>query len=336
MIRAREGDFLETYNRLIFDVKGFVHPSNRIIAFIRYVPCPDGDREKNGVRYRKIYSLVDRYRFLEENHPKYLHYDPVFDEKLSEVHFNDVKHHYDPIKRLIEIKSEKKIDEFEEKGLEIIELINRYSSVPFTKLGISGSLLVGLQRLYSDIDLIVYGSKHSIKAYKAVSELYSDARSGFKKYDYEGLKKLYAFRVKDTKLPFKEFVRHEKRKILQGRFRGNDFYIRCIKDWDEMSEKYGDFLYQSKGYTKLKALICDDTESIFTPCCYEIEDVTISEGVNVKQIREIVSFRGRFCEQVKVGEQILAQGKIEKVISSNETYHRLLLGNKNTDYMISI
>lgn len=336
MVRAREGDFIETHNRLIFDVKGFIHPPNRIIAFIRYHPCPEGDREKNRVRYSKIYSLADRYRFLEENNPNYLRYNPVFDEKLPEIQFNDVKHHYDPVKRLIELKSEKDIDELEEKSLEIIERIERHSSISYNELGISGSLLVGLHRSDSDIDLIVNGSKNSIKVYNAVSELYSDERSGFSKYDLEGLKKLYTFRVKDTKISFKKFVRHEKRKILQGVFKGNDFYIRCIKDWNEMTEKYGDFLYQSKGYAKINALICDDKESIFTPCSYEIEDVTVSEGANVEQIKKIVSFRGRFCEQVKVGEKILAQGKIEKVISNNDIYHRLLLGNKTSDYIISI
>jgi hypothetical protein len=33
-----EGDFIETYDHLIFDVKGFLHPKDRIIAFLRYVP----------------------------------------------------------------------------------------------------------------------------------------------------------------------------------------------------------------------------------------------------------------------------------------------------------
>jgi predicted nucleotidyltransferase len=137
-------------------------------------------------------------------------------------------------------------------------------------------------------------------------------------------------------MSFKKFVHHEKRKILQGDFKGNDFYIRCIKDWNEVDEKYGDLLYQSKGYAKIEALICDDTESIFTPCSYKIKDVTVREGAKVEQIKKIVSFRGRFCEQVKVGEKILAQGKIEKVISNNDIYHRLLIGNKTSDYIISI
>ncbi len=37
-IFATEGDFIETYENLIFDVKGVLHPIDKIIAFIRYIP----------------------------------------------------------------------------------------------------------------------------------------------------------------------------------------------------------------------------------------------------------------------------------------------------------
>ena len=36
--RAIEGDFLETKEDMIFDVKGLSHPPNRIIAYVRYIP----------------------------------------------------------------------------------------------------------------------------------------------------------------------------------------------------------------------------------------------------------------------------------------------------------
>jgi predicted nucleotidyltransferase len=35
---AVEGDFIETKDGIIFDVKGFLHPADRIIAYIRYIP----------------------------------------------------------------------------------------------------------------------------------------------------------------------------------------------------------------------------------------------------------------------------------------------------------
>ena len=63
-IKAREGDLVETTDNILFDVKGLVHPSNRVVAFLRYVPDPDGDRERDGMRYRKVYALSERYALL--------------------------------------------------------------------------------------------------------------------------------------------------------------------------------------------------------------------------------------------------------------------------------
>jgi predicted nucleotidyltransferase len=56
----------------------------------------------------------------------------------------------------------------------------------------------------------------------------------------------------------------------------------------------------------------------------------------LEPIHEIVSFRGRFCEQANIGEAIEAQGKVELVTNkkSGDEYYRLILGNKPSDYMV--
>mgnify|MGYP006910769107 CR=1 FL=1 len=79
----------------------------------------------------------------------------------------------------------------------------------------------------------------------------------------------------------------------------------------------------------------DASEAIFTPCVYKIEDVKfVAAQHTVSLPREIVSFRGRFCEQAKEGEKILAKGKIERVVTrEGEAYYRLLLG-RSGDFMV--
>ena len=84
-IRAREGDLLETHEGLIFDVKGLVHPPKKIIAFLRYYPDTNGDRVRKGIRYKKIYSLKARYKFLETNYPQYLFNDKIFKHYFRSV-----------------------------------------------------------------------------------------------------------------------------------------------------------------------------------------------------------------------------------------------------------
>ena len=102
-----------------------------------------------------------------------------------------------------------------------------------------------------------------------------------------------------------------------------------------MKEHYGDALYRSVGYAKVKAVVVDDSEAIFTPCRYEIDETQVIEGRNVAPIKEVASFRGRFCEQAKLGERVEAQGKLEEVRKMDGNKHyRLLLGDRPTDYMI--
>jgi len=54
---AREGDLIENLDECIFDVKGLIHPPNRVIAFIRYVPDANGNRERDGFRAWKRMNL---------------------------------------------------------------------------------------------------------------------------------------------------------------------------------------------------------------------------------------------------------------------------------------
>jgi len=137
-------------------------------------------------------------------------------------------------------------------------------------------------------------------------------------------------------MSFEDFLRIESRKVLQGMFKRRDYFIRCVKNWSEIEDEYGRVQYKSLGYAKIKATVTDDSEMIFTPCCYKIADVKILEGVHIEPIEEIVSFRGRFCEQARNGETVIAQGKVERVQAGERMCYRLLLGNRTSDFMVSL
>ncbi|MGA2524877.1 MAG: hypothetical protein ABSF65_12100, partial [Candidatus Bathyarchaeia archaeon] len=128
----------------------------------------------------------------------------------------------------------------------------------------------------------------------------------------------------------------ESRKAFQGKFMGTDYFIRFVKDWRETTEQYGDVCYKNSGYTKITAKIASNLDSLFTPCTYKLQDTQIVEGPKLAPIVEIVSFRGRFCEQAENGELVEAQGKVE-LVTDNKTgneHYRLILGNKPSDYMV--
>jgi len=333
-LRAREGDFIETLEGLIFDVKGLVHPPNRVVAFIRYIPDARGDRSRSNIRYRKIYSLSERVSFLSENFPKYLVYDRVFNMKLNLVSVERIIRFYKPEERLKELSDCASLNSLESDALQLVNLTSELSGVSHEKFGISGSLLVGLYRASSDIDIIVYGIDNIDLVYETLKRLMGAKNNVIKAYDFSGLKKLYAFRVKDSFTDFEAFLAHERRKMFQGTFNGKDFFFRFVKEWDEIEEKYGDFNYTPLGQAKIEGVIIDDSERLLTPCAYRIDNVQFLEGKKVSSVKEVVSYRGRFCDQARNGEKFFASGKLERVSSNTETYHRLLLGGSRFDYMI--
>lgn len=333
--KFREGDFLQIEDGTILEVKGLLHPPERVVAFIRYMPDPKGDRKLDGKHYRKVYSIEERYRILKERYPQFLIYDYVFNEYLPEIDHSSIIYSYFPERKLNMLRKKTRLDRIERQAVLFSDILKREAKIPWRSIGITGSLLVGLYTDKSDIDSIVYGTKNCLRVRDTMKNLLSSKRY-FSSYGMEDLKKLYEFRVKDTMMPFEDFVRHEIRKSFQGIFDDRDFFIRYVRDWDEVKEKYGEVIYKPEGYAKIRAKIIDDSESIFTPCIYKVADIEFIEGQRLHGLKEIASFRGRFCEQAKNDEIVIAQGKVERVITHDEDYYRIILGGRVTDFMMTI
>jgi len=335
-IKPIEGYLFKDFGKIIFDVKGLVHPPDKVIAFPRFYPDPSGNRHYKGIVYKKVYALSARFELLEQNFPQYVIYDPVFDEKLCEVPFENIKKHYSPVKRLQELRRIKKSDALEVCALEFFERLKACVNISWSKMGISGSLLVKLHTSSSDVDPVIYGRENCYKVYAALKALQQDAASAVRAYSMKELQDLFRFRSQDTQVSFENFVRTEQRKVLQGKFKSRDYFFRFVKNWNEIQEEYGTVHYRNVGYARIKAKIEDDSEAIFTPCSYKLKNAKVLEGVRQHPIEEIASFRGRFCEQARKGEFVIAQGKVEHVIDSrqNRESFRLLLGNKPSDFMV--
>jgi predicted nucleotidyltransferase len=333
----REGDFIETRDRLIFDVKGLQHPPDRVIAFLRYYPSETGERIRNGVKYGKVYSLNDRFNILRKRYPTYIYFDKVYDSIMQGVPRSDLAHLYQPTERLTDLaNSLSERDDLEKDSVEFCKTLSETAMVSLTKLGLTGSILVGLHSPKSDIDVIVYGYKNCIAVYEALNALYRDPRSPVKPYGENELRKLFRFRSSDTLTEWKSFLVTEKRRRLQGLFKNRDYFLRFIRDWNEFDEKYGDVTYKSLGQISISATVADDGEALFTPCTYKIKDVTTIKGRLAKKalIREVASFRGRFCEIARNGERITARGKLELVSEkSGNKYHRVIVGGEKDDFL---
>ena len=197
-------------------------------------------------------------------------------------------------------------------------------------------MLIGLHKDASDLDVAVFGTENCGQVHQALKKLLDlSLCPELCRLDSQGTRDLYRQRVTDTRMAFDEFANAERRKVNQGSFRNRMYYIRFIKDLWETEEKYGFLHYAAVGRVRIEALIADDREAIFTPCTYKLHGVCDAKGTPLPEIKEIVSFRGRFCEQARTGEKIVSEGTLECVRDSEGNIgYRLLLGNFPEDIMV--
>jgi predicted nucleotidyltransferase len=334
---AIESYYIETRDGCYFAVKGLEHPPDRRIAVLRYIPDPDaGDRVKNGVRYRRLYGFAEQEAWIRRKCPRYLAYDPFVQATLQSVPLDRIRRVYDPVLRLRGLTGSPTLDPLAADAVAFLAVLQKEAAVSASALGVTGSLLIGLQTEHSDMDVAVFGEASCIKVRRALGRLIEgDGEKDVRRLDAAGMEELYAQRSVDTRIGFPDFVYLEGRKANQGLFRGRPWFVRFIRTPDETGTAYGKRQYTPLGRGKVRATVAWAGEAIFTPCRYVLSEVQNAGVPGLPDPDEIVSFRGRFCEQGRAGDRVAAEGTLERVRSSSgETYHRLLLGNSPEDSMI--
>ncbi len=332
---AIEGYYIESTDGLLFAVKGLVHPPEMVVAYLRYVPDPNGERERNGRRYRRFYRFDEQERLLHTQGLPYLFDDPILGERIQGVPREYIRKVYDPCLRMAELRGREILDGLEREAVQFADLLVERAGVPERSTGISGSILVGLHTAHSDLDIVIYGSEHCRRVHKALQQMLDDPESVVKRLNEHEMRGLYISRSQDTPMSFDDFIRLESRKVIQGKFWDQEYFIRFVKSPAEVGEKYGEKKYRSLGEAQIEAPVTDANGAIFTPCTYIIADIRFIEGSEVNDLKEIVSFRGRFCEQAREGERVIARGKLEMVDWKGEVYHRLVLGRPG-DFMVPV
>lgn len=328
-MKVRPRDFVYTTDGLYFATTSYHHPKNRVLAFLRYIPDDNGEREKDGKKYTKVDSET-AYKFLEENYPYYLFDDDNTGLKMMGVPSDKIKKILRPNERLKEIMESDTDSQFFKKVITLAETFHKYADVPYDCLGISGSVLPGLNdSTVSDIDFVVYGMENQRRAMNLFGEIKdTDEFPLFKSIHDDYWMKVYNKRIKDDTLSFDEFCWYEKRKNNRGIIDGTLFDILLTRDWDEITGEYGDIRYESYEQTKIEAKVVSALASFDNPSICTIEEVSVIDGPEKKDIKEVASFTHTYAGEVKDNEDIVAKGKLEKVINTKtgETYHRIVVG----------
>ncbi|MCX8171545.1 MAG: hypothetical protein N3E47_06220 [Candidatus Bathyarchaeota archaeon] len=333
----RDRDFIQTIEGFLFCVIGSIHPPDRVISYIKYVPAEDGLWGRGDLRFRRIMrhytmlELIDTLKFLEQ-HPEYLYYSHVMGVNMSAVPIEKISFHFKPEEKMRKLNEAggDGLDPLERKALDLALRISDESGVPLENFGVTGSILLGIHQPFSDIDLTVYGKENSRKVRNTLQQIHSTRKIDIQRFSGVRAEEWCLNKSRLYPLTYEEAKMLLERKWNIGLFQGTVFSLHPAKFEWEVGEKYGDRVFEAKGMVKITATVIDDSESDFMPSKYLVEDVKVLEGPRVNDIREVASYEGLYAGISNRGERIVAYGKLERVFDNRrgEEYHRVLVGSQ--------
>ncbi|MFQ5831897.1 MAG: hypothetical protein ACE5H4_04295 [Candidatus Thorarchaeota archaeon] len=328
-----EGYFIVTDDGLVFEVKGVVHPRDRLIAYLRYVPDSNGDRQsKDGTRFNKIYGLKDREQYLREKYPEYLWSDRKRGRVFQTVPVDCIAYVLSPIDGLRQLRDlGEHLTHLEDASRVLAQTLVERARIDWSDMGLTGSQLVSLSATDSDIDLVVYGSDPARRLHSVLKNDI-DQLPGISRYSGERLQKHVDFRWKALDKWKSVLQVIESEKAFQGVFDSIDFFVRAVKLPREMDYGYDDLTLRNEGIREAVCSVIDDSDSIFTPCIYHVQCDESPE------LKKLISYRGRFAEHTSRGSHIKARGRLETVDNSEsgESYQQLVLGESPEDFLMPV
>jgi predicted nucleotidyltransferase len=278
-------DFIETAEGLIFAVVAEGTEHGKVLCFLRYV--------KGNAGWKKV-STEPANAFLANYYPVYLHYSPTLDAHLHAVAIERIIKHHQPKQRLQQIMLLDQQDAIERDLFRLCELLQQYG-LDLSKVGITGSLLVGVQNQSSDIDLVCYGRAVFQQCRALTSELIAQEQlQALNENDWQ-----QSYQRRSCELSFADYVWHERRKNNKAVINGRKFDLNFIDD-SARSESPG---FQKCGAITLQCAVIDDTHAFDYPAEFKIDH---------DEFDAIFSFTATYTGQAMKGETVEVSGIVEQ------------------------
>ncbi len=290
-------DFIETAEGLIFAVVEHSTEQGKALCFLRYV--------KDDVGWKKV-TTEPANAFLKQHHPDYLHYSPVLDAHLHAVAINRIVKHHQPKQRLQQIMQANQRDAIEHDLFQLCDLLQQHG-LDLTQIGITGSILVGVQKQSSDIDLVCYGRAVFHQCRAITRELIEQGQlQELNDNDWQE-----SYQRRSCELSFADYVWHERRKTNKAVINGRKFDLNFI---DEL-KRSETTSYQKCGAIKLQCKVIDDTHAFDYPAEFKIDH---------EQFDAIVSFTATYTGQAIKGETVEVSGIVEQ---TQQGVKRIVVGS---------
>lgn len=168
MWRPWDRDLIRTVEGLYFTVYGYDHPPGGAACFLQYVPRPG--RPGRGLKpmdYPHGGAVVETTAWLARHHPVYV--APGRGSPLPVVPEERVEAYFSPCAGLAAIRQRGPRDALEEEVLAFTDLLSRVAGIPPERLGITGSVLLGVHDpATSDMDVVICGGDMARRARDAI------------------------------------------------------------------------------------------------------------------------------------------------------------------------
>jgi len=261
----------------IFAVADYCHEGG-IRSILRYVPDPKGTRGFDK-KYRKM-DFDDAFVFMKKSRPEWV-------KDVHIVPWDSVKEILSPDKRLPLIANKN------EKVKAIVKTLDKY--VATENMGVTGSLLPGLEIESSDIDFIVYGSQWFTA--RDIIKREKEKKNPITQISDEMWHDIYKKRKPD--ISFDEFLIHEARKGNRGMVGGTYFDLLYVRDWKDITPCLRG---TDVGNKTIRATVTNADFSFDSPAIYKIDHPEISY---------VLSYTHTYAGQALPGELIECRGMVE-------------------------
>lgn len=277
-------DFIETAEGLLFAVVSDGDEDGRVLCFLRYW--------LENALWRKVDSAVAN-QLLGRFHPQYLHFSKRLDARLHAVEQRHIIRHYQP-RAILPTLLDGEATDGVIADLQCLCRLLLERGLPLDGLGVTGSILVGLQNPLSDIDLVIYDRALFHRARMVIRELIAEQLLD----DLGDDDWLESYQRRGCDFAFADYVWHEKRKFNKALINGRKFDVSLLMPNVEVETLGGYKL----GFAEIEARIIDDQLAFDYPARF---------GVDHDLVSEIVCFTATFSGQALCGEQVKAAGQLE-------------------------
>lgn len=272
--------------------------SGKIRCFLRYI-FQEG-------RWRKV-ATETANSYLREYLPQYLFHSAELDADLHAVDRQAITRHYSPAAVLQTLLQQADADPVLADLRQLCGLLQA-EGIPCDSLGVTGSLLIGLQNPDSDIDLLCYDRRLFHELRGAVQNLIG-RRLCQPLSDTDWLESYRRRACADLSL--EEYIRHERRKFNKAMINRRKFDITLVSPDVRVADKR----FRKLGPVQIEAVIRDDSHAFDYPAEFALDH---------PEIPCAVSFTATYNGQAQTGERVSIAGQLEQDLHGGK---RIVIGS---------